>query len=421
MIGAGHIGAISAARYSGGAVPAGAHRYWRVLFTGIESSRTRLVLAEVQFWDRLYARRVPGSHSASGDSGSGFEAVNAFDDATSFNTTASGDWVSNLVSSGDIWAAIDAGVGNEFQLAAVVLWRSVYTSSSFGGPTDFDVQYSDDGSTWTTAWSESSVSLPAASLTTGTAPGVFVNPSYPGDPEVALDAISPLHWLKLDDGIFSDAGSTPAVNNDGIHQATNFGTDGTPFNQASSGNRPTYKTGGLNGKPYLLCVPASAQKFDDIAISQPSGTTTVNPYGLIVVTDSITGLADFPAILGSNAADSGGKAAFYFRSTANQQIHAYKSGFRFGNVANPMVLAITIPDYTRRIVMQNGVYSRTQVAGSANTDAITAANFLWNEGTTPDGYFNGRLYEFMYFNQEVGQPLMYRISRYLNAKYGSIF
>jgi hypothetical protein len=58
-------------------------------------------------------------------------------------------------------------------------------------------------------------------------------------------------WLKADAGVFSDAGVTPAVNNDSVQQWNDQSGNGNNATQASGPSRPTYKTGIVNGKPVI--------------------------------------------------------------------------------------------------------------------------------------------------------------------------
>lgn len=416
MISAAHIGAIAAASQQAAAgAPGNAHRYWRMSVTGIAGGDSRVSLAEIEFWDRRYARRLSGTYSESGATSS--TSGIAYNGVREFATTpAQTYWISNDMPG--VWLKVDAGAPVE--LAAVVLWRSNLTAiggSSGNHITAFDVQYSDDDSTWTTLWSESGSPLIPDAKT----PGLFENPYYPGDPGAPeLDpAITPLHWLKLDGGVYSDAGTTPAANNDGIYQATNYGTDGTAFLQTTSGLRPTFRTGGLNGKPFLRCAYAAAQRFADIAIAQPSGFTALNPYCVVAVTDNVD-LTDSPALIGSTATN-GGKIGCYFRPTANEQIHTGRADLRFGNIENPQVLLLSRQSGSRFVALLNGV--KTIISGAYNETnaAISAANLLWNDGITGDGYYDGELYELMYIDANINETSLFRISEYLNAKYGGIY
>lgn len=413
MIGAAHVGAIAgASQQTAGGVPgAGPHRYWRVLVTAIEGGYSRVGLSEVEFWDRRYARRATGTYAESGATSVSGGAYNGQHDRGSLSNQY---WRSNI---GAIWISLDAG--SPVDIAAVVIWRANISSPSNEAShlAGFDVQYSDDGSGWTTLWSESGSPM-IPDLDT---PGVFQNPHYAGDPgPPAMDtAITPLHWLRGDGGMYSDTGVTPALDNDGVAHAMNYGSDGTAFTQSSAAVRPTFKTGGLNGKPFLRCDFAAAQRFDDIAITQPSGLASLTPYCVFAVTDNVSP-TDFPALFGSSASN-GGKIGVYFRPSAGEQIHVGHSDLRFGDVVNPQVLVVARQTRTQFFGQQNGALTAIFSSSNEVTTAIAAANLLWNDGLPSDGYFDGDLYELGYIESGLTVPAMFRLSEYLNAKYGGIY
>lgn len=56
-------------------------------------------------------------------------------------------------------------------------------------------------------------------------------------------------WLKAYEGVFSDAGTTPAGNGDTVRQWSDFSGNNRHASQSSSGSRPTFNTGLKNGKP----------------------------------------------------------------------------------------------------------------------------------------------------------------------------
>jgi hypothetical protein len=64
-------------------------------------------------------------------------------------------------------------------------------------------------------------------------------------------------WLDADDSstVFSDAGTTPAVNNDTLQQWNDRSGNSLTAVQATSGARPLYETGQLNGKPGVTFAP----------------------------------------------------------------------------------------------------------------------------------------------------------------------
>lgn len=146
----------------GGGGPAGAHRYWQVVVNDNNSgSHTIAGLVELQFHVGTNGFGADaaegGTASADTDAGAGFEAANGFDDAY-------------LDASGNAWTSGSGGFphylrydfGSDTEVLGVsIVARAVNSSSIESAPRDFDVQYSDDGSSWTTAWSETGVTWTA--------------------------------------------------------------------------------------------------------------------------------------------------------------------------------------------------------------------------------------------------------------------
>jgi len=69
-------------------------------------------------------------------------------------------------------------------------------------------------------------------------------------------------WLKGNTSVFSDAGTTPAVNLDPVYQWNDLSGNVRHAIQASAGSRPQFKTNNLNGKPTIKC-----DGVDDILIA----------------------------------------------------------------------------------------------------------------------------------------------------------
>jgi hypothetical protein len=228
--------------------------------------------------------------------------------------------------------------------------------------------------------------------------------------------------------VWSDVGGTVlAADDEPVARWGNLGS-GADAVQSESARRPTYKTGGLNGRPYLQCAAASAQFFEDLAFSQPSGGSAINPFTVFVVTDSVSSLADFPAILGASAVN-GGKVALYFRDTADAQIHWIKSQVRFGNVASPQIVmgamgrnaaGTTSTAYTRMWLRQNrsNIFAATSQISSLPTDAVSATQFLRSSGIASGGYFDGRIYEFLLYEGTLNDATTFAIEDWLAVRYG---
>jgi hypothetical protein len=237
-----------------------------------------------------------------------------------------------------------------------------------------------------------------------------------------------LYRFSGSEEVFSDvSGTVPAVDSDPVARWGNLGSAADAL-QNTSARRPIFKTGGLNGRSYLQCSAASQQFFEDLAFTQPSGLSTINPFTVFAVTDNISGLSGFPPLLGSTAA-SGGKVSLYFRDTADQQIHWIKSQIRVGNVANPQLLmaaagrnsvGTTSSPNTRFWLRQNraSIYAQNQELSNLVTTAITATQFLRNTGISPAGYFEGRLYEFLLYDGTLDDATTFAIENWLALRYG---
>jgi hypothetical protein len=145
--------------------PLNLHRYWRIYsrLNGGNSGTTAIY--ELQLRTAVGGTTVTGSGGATSSAGT---AANAFDGNTA---TAC-----NLTNAVGQWLKYDFGAGNERDIVEIA---AVCDSSSGTNLNEFDIQWSDDGSTWTTAWS---VSKPTG-WTAGTT-YVFTKP----------DAVASRYW-----------------------------------------------------------------------------------------------------------------------------------------------------------------------------------------------------------------------------------
>jgi hypothetical protein len=236
-----------------------------------------------------------------------------------------------------------------------------------------------------------------------------------------------LYRFDASAGVFSDDAGTPAVNNDTVQVWENLGSAEDAV-QNTSARRPTYKTGGINGRPYLDCNNTTQQFFQDLAFSQPSGLSNINPFTVFVVTDAVGDLSQTPAILGSTAA-TGGKVRFYFGSTSGQQVTWIKEQIKVGNVANPQIImgasgrnaaGTTTSPASRMWVRQNraGLWEDATQGSNLTSTAITTTQFLRNTGLASGGYFHGRLYEFLLYDGTLDNATTFAIEDFLAARYG---
>lgn len=170
------------------------------------------------------------------------------------------------------------------------------------------------------------------------------------------------------------------------------------------------------------------QHFADLAFTQPSGVTTLDPFTVFAVTDAVTGLDQLPALLVSPASN-GGKVALWFRDPAGLQIHWVKSQIRSGDVANPQLLmaaagrnaaGTTTSPYARFWLRQNrtGVWEVSSQGSNLVSTAIAATQFLRATGLATGGSFHGHLYEFLLYEGTLDDETTFAIEDWLAARYG---
>jgi len=237
-----------------------------------------------------------------------------------------------------------------------------------------------------------------------------------------------LYHFRTTSDVFADsAGSLPAQDNDPVALWGNQGAAEDAV-QSSAANRPLFRTGGLGGHPWIDCDQGLQQFFEDLAFTQPSGFTALDPYTVFVVTDQVDNTV-FPAVIGSSAA-VGGKVGFYFRTETDKQVHFFKSALRSGTVIHPQVImgavgrnaaGDTSNDYTRFWIRQNGtnIFSESSQTSNATSTAIASTEFLRCTGITETGgYFQGRLYEVLLYQGTLDDPTTFAVESFLAEKYG---
>ena len=252
----------------------------------------------------------------------------------------------------------------------------------------------------------------------------------PGAPDPDAGFVWPnnlLYHFRSTSGVFSDtAGTISAGNGDPVGRWGNQGSR-EDAQQNTAARRPLLRTGGLNGRPYLACDQSQQQFFEDLAFSQPSGFTAIDPLTVFLVSDTVVP-ASYPAVLGAPAAN-GGKVGFYFRPQADAQIHFAKSQVRVGTVANPQIVMATIgrnaagttsTPAVRLWVRQNGVdiFNASQQTSNLPSTAIAATQFLRSSGIAETGgYFDGRIYEILLYQGTLDNATTFAIEAFLGAKY----
>lgn len=228
-----------------------AHRYWRLLVStnevnSFEVTSSTLAIAEIELRETISGSDVTGSGTASADSTSGgTTAADAFD-----NNTAT-KWSSGTAGYPH-WIKYDFGSGNDKSIVEVALTSPSSTPTQCAR--DFDVQWSDDDSAWTTAFSVygedqwtatetrvfSARTVPALATYAGADPGDILGS--------ALKA-----WYPSD--LITGSNGDPQAY---LEDRSGNGKYGR---QVTSGKRPTLVTADLNGLNVLRYTGANSTYF----------------------------------------------------------------------------------------------------------------------------------------------------------------
>lgn len=227
---------------------------------------------------------------------------------------------------------------------------------------------------------------------------------------------------------FADAaGLIPVTDGGSVARWGNRGS-AEDARQSDPAQRPVWRSGGVNGHPYIACDRSLAQCFEDLAFAQPSGVTEIAPFTVFAVTDAVGELSQLPALLGAPVL-SGGKVSLHFRASAEAQIHWIKSQVRRGNVANPQLLTCAVghnaggetsAPFRRLWLRQNRIGLFTDDAQLSNLPSgeLASTQFLRSSGFASGGYFHGHLYEFLLYEGTLDDATTFAIEDWLMARYG---
>lgn len=235
-----------------------------------------------------------------------------------------------------------------------------------------------------------------------------------------------LWWLRADRGVQAASGAD-AQDGDPVALWSNSGAAHDVV-QSDTSRRPVLRTGGLNGHPFITCDADLAQCFEDLGFAQPAGFISVTPYTVFAVIDAVTRLDQTPALLGSPA-HVGGKMGLHLRPDAGAQVHFFKPALRRGDNINPQMLMATCgrnaagttgAAYMYFWMRQNGtgLFDAAFELTNADPSAVASTEFLRCSGLPGGGYFDGHLYELLFYDGVLDDAETHAIETYLAGRYG---
>lgn len=225
------------------------------------------------------------------------------------------------------------------------------------------------------------------------------------------------HFLA-EKGCFQDAGrSAPCQDGDRVMLWENYGNS-VNAQQSERARRPVFRTGGLNGYPYIECLRSREQYFEDLLdLPQASGLTGWTPLTIHIVAD----FYDF-AQMNPIISDGGNVYKSDLHIQTNGFVRLYKGAGTVVNIApnTPVVLTARVVNNITYNFMLNGVFFNVGQGGNSPSGGQTVTQFLRSTGTLGPGYFHGRLYEIIinHDNPAQGRGTFEPLHRSLMQKYG---
>lgn len=235
----------------------------------------------------------------------------------------------------------------------------------------------------------------------------------------------PSTWLDFADGstVYSDAGSTLAVNNDAVHQITNKGS-GADVVQPTLANRAIYKTGIQNGRAVLdfdytddyYSLPVSVADPDELTVmiaGIPRTAASEGNYWFAHRSESTRLIQmvlypDTPAM------------RWYHRGSGNVLFGGYSA--TFSNVVDTMrvftgVLDNTADSHTIRVDRDETVVSTYDFGGQTMT---STKRYVGAYYTTAVSIFppRGDICEYLVWESALSDYDRSRVNDYLLAKWG---
>lgn len=244
-------------------------------------------------------------------------------------------------------------------------------------------------------------------------------------------ASSIAYWFASEFDVFTDAsGTIPAADGDPVYVWGNQSGHATYTEdaiQSTLANRPTFRTGGANGKPYLECNAATPQFFEDLAQwTYPTGTTAMGSWlNFAFVAEWPSGISVYQPIFGSTPVN-GGKAGLFLTSGATPRIRIIKNGnlggVHYSGKTNAIVTNADATNGARAWANINGYQpARFGDLSNAVSTAISGVQFLRCTGISAASgqYFDGRIYEVIAWNTNslLNATTREEVNAYFRSKY----
>lgn len=220
-------------------------------------------------------------------------------------------------------------------------------------------------------------------------------------------------WLDAEQGVYSDAGTTLATNNDTVQQWNDQSGNGNHVSQATGGNRPTFKTAGINSKDSVEFADPS---FMDSATPVVAAPNTVFAVHVMTLSDAFGGVIwDSKANVRHNFYWDDVLNPDFFRS-ASVNIETTTVGF--GSQFDEYITAVTYNGASSSIFMNGADVGDGSVdLGSNALDGITLGTLRAGLGGG-NYYLNGQIAEVIVYDSALSTGDRATVETYLSNKWG---
>ncbi len=231
-------------------------------------------------------------------------------------------------------------------------------------------------------------------------------------------------WLDAATSVFSDAGTTLALNNNNVQQWNDRSGNGRNASQGLLLNRPNYFTGVQNGMPVIRYTSANT----DVLVS--TGLTTGNTASVWAIASYSTLPSTNPGILQASPTGLSGSTGaadkvigMWVNSGAGTRV--WGRGVQSNNTQHNISQVTTLNASSFYIL--NSIYRSNRIDQYVNHNA--AGNVPTHDGTLRswtdvaigrqgNESWNGDIAEIIMYNFEVNAAQRIIIDNYLSAKYG---
>ena len=226
----------------------------------------------------------------------------------------------------------------------------------------------------------------------------------------------PDHWYRSDQGLWQDAGVTPAASDgDVVGRWEDLTANADHVNQANAGNKPTLQSGAgdlVNGHPVVRC-----DGIDDFLQGAfTTGGAMNQPYTMILVAKLDTVSVDDG---NTRFVIDGDDAVNYFRVGQNGVVNPDAWYFTTGA---QLVGNASDDDWNIWTILANGAASQFWINGISEAAGAAGANAIdgLTVGSKADGNNNwdGDVLDVLLYGAQLPGADMNQLGRYAAARYG---